>query len=185
MPRLCWAVSFISISHYLMVEHTGIWQTTISTGIGVLVIAADEQELKHIFLPGLKEDEKYLFREDKNHKHPIIAETVKQLGEYSEQKRKYFDLPISLQSTCFNQRVWQLISAIPYGRTANYSSLAEIIGDRNKARAVGGAAHRNPLPIIIPCHRVIGKNGRLTGYAGGLKIKKFLLQLEGYLPAPK
>jgi O-6-methylguanine DNA methyltransferase len=81
-------------------------------------------------------------------------------------------------------RVWEAIRSIPFGRTMSYSDIADRLGHRNKARAVGGAANANPLPLIIPCHRVIGANGNLTGFAGGLAMKKKLLRLEGIDPGP-
>ncbi len=162
--------------------HCTLYKTSISTDAGILVIVADNRGLNRIFLPPHQQGEKDLLREDKNHKHPVIADTIKQLGEYFRKKREHFNLPISPVGTNFQHAVWQLISTIPYGKTASYGSLAEIIGDRNKARAVGGAAHHNPLPIIIPCHRLIGINGQLTGFAGGLEMKKLLLKLEGHLP---
>ncbi len=161
-------------------------KSTIETEIGTIVIVADNCRLNRLFFPPRQEDKKEIFTGNNNQKqkreHPVITETGKQLKEYFQKKRRYFDMPISLHGTHFQHTVWLLLSAIPHGKTASYGSLAEIIGDRNKARAVGGAAHLNPLPIIIPCHRLIGSNGRLTGFAGGLAMKKLLLQLEGYLP---
>ena len=101
-----------------------------------------------------------------------------QLEEYFGGKRKVFDLPFKMNGTAFQMKVWQELLKIPYGDTVSYSEIAERIGCPEGARAVGGAVHNNPLWIIVPCHRVVGKNGKLTGYAGGTEMKKTLLELE-------
>ena len=101
-----------------------------------------------------------------------------QLEEYFSGKRKVFDLPFKMNGTAFQMKVWQELLKIPYGDTVSYSEIAERIGCSEGARAVGGAVHNNPLWIIVPCHRVVGKNGKLTGYAGGTEMKKTLLELE-------
>ena len=101
-----------------------------------------------------------------------------QLEEYFSGKRKVFDLPFKMNGTAFQMKVWQELLKIPYGDIVSYSEIAERIGCPEGARAVGGAVHNNPLWIIVPCHRVVGKNGKLTGYAGGTEMKKTLLELE-------
>ena len=101
-----------------------------------------------------------------------------QLDEYFERKRIHFDLPIALYGTAFQQSVWNLLGTIPYGETRSYGELADTLGNRLAIRAVGLANGRNPISIIIPCHRVVGSNGSLTGYAGGLERKRRLLELE-------
>ena len=101
-----------------------------------------------------------------------------QLEEYFSGKRKVFDLPFKMNGTAFQMKVWQELLKIPYGDIVSYSEIAERIGCPEGARAVGGAVHNNPLWIIVPCHRVVGKNGKLTGYAGGTEMKKNLLELE-------
>ena len=106
---------------------------------------------------------------------PIIKET---LEEYFIKKRKTFDLPLKLEGTDFQKQVWKALLTIPYGKTATYKDIAKIIGNEKASRAVGMANNKNKLPIILPCHRVIGANGDLTGYAGGLEIKQKLLNLE-------
>ena len=111
--------------------------------------------------------------------HPLLREAGQQLLAYLNRTRQDFDLPLSLQGTPFQRLVWQQLRTIPYGRTRTYGELAAAIGDRHKARAVGGAAHANPLAIIIPCHRLIGADGSLTGFGGGLAMKQTLLELEG------
>jgi methylated-DNA-[protein]-cysteine S-methyltransferase len=107
---------------------------------------------------------------------PVIAEATRQLDEYLAGERTSFDLPTVLRGDAFQRRVWSLLEEIPYGATTSYGELAERLGDT--AQAVGKAVGQNPLSIVIPCHRVVGKNGSLTGYAGGLKRKQFLLDLE-------
>lgn len=113
--------------------------------------------------------------------HPILVKTVSQLQEYFERKRNTFDIPLVLRGTDFQQKVWKQLQQIPYGQTITYGELAKRFGDAQKARAVAGANGLNPLPIIIPCHRVIGVDNKLTGYSGGIKRKEFLLKLEGAL----
>ena len=101
------------------------------------------------------------------------------MAEYFSKKRTSFDLPLDPEGTEFQKKTWEILSKIPYGQTISYSEQAKLIGDVKKTRAVGMANSKNPLAIAIPCHRVIGKNGTLTGYAGGINKKKFLLNLEG------
>ena len=109
---------------------------------------------------------------------PLLQETVRQLAEYFAGTRRTFDLPLSPQGTPFQLRTWQALREIPYGETRSYRQIAEAIGCPKGARAVGLANNRNPVSILTPCHRVIGSNGRLVGYAGGLKTKEWLLTLE-------
>lgn len=108
-----------------------------------------------------------------------FAKAIRQLEEYFAGKRKDFDLPLSPAGTAFQQSVWKALMTIPFGKTASYSDIAQGISNPNAVRAVGLANGRNPIPIVIPCHRVIGKDGSLTGYGGGLPIKEKLLALEG------
>ena len=103
---------------------------------------------------------------------------AEQLKEYFAGVRKTFDLPIKLCGTPFQMRVWQQLQKIPYGQTRTYKQIAEAVGSPKACRAVGMANHNNPIAIIVPCHRVIGSNGLLTGYAGGLDFKQYLLNLE-------
>lgn len=109
---------------------------------------------------------------------PLIKKTIKELEEYFEGKRKFFDIPISIKGTEFQEKVWEALLRIPYGETKSYEDIAKMIGCPKGARAVGMANHNNKIIIIIPCHRVIGKNGKLVGYAGGLPVKEKLLQIE-------
>lgn len=119
-------------------------------------------------------------------RHPLLAEAGRQLRAYLDGTLHDFDLPLSLHGTVFQRQVWELLRAIPYGETMTYGELAAQIGSRHKARAVGGAAHANPVAIVIPCHRLIGANGNLTGFGGGLPMKQSLLDLEQRArPQPK
>lgn len=108
----------------------------------------------------------------------ILKEAKAQLDEYFAGKRKSFDLPLAPDGTAFQHRVWKALQEIPYGETRSYGEIARAIGSDKAARAVGMANNRNPIPIIIPCHRVVGANGKLVGYGGGLEIKAQLLHLE-------
>jgi len=110
-----------------------------------------------------------------------FGEAIRQLGEYFSGKLSRFDLVLAPQGTPFQQSVWRALQTIPYGETLSYLELSRRIGRPNSARAVGAANGRNPIPIIIPCHRVIGANGSLTGFGGGLDLKRRLLVLEGAL----
>jgi methylated-DNA-[protein]-cysteine S-methyltransferase len=108
----------------------------------------------------------------------VIARSVDQLQEYFAGRRQVFELPLAPLGTPFQLKVWQLLAEIPYGQTRSYGELAKALGDANKSRAVGMANGRNPIPIILPCHRVIGSSGALVGFGGGLAIKRALLLLE-------
>jgi methylated-DNA-[protein]-cysteine S-methyltransferase len=145
--------------------------------IGPLRLVADEIGLRHVVFPN---GGRYAVN--------IAADWIRDaapLREVSAQLQAYFagelidfDLPLAPQGTAFQQQVWQALREIPYGATTNYGEIARRLGDKNLMRAVGMANGRNPLPIIIPCHRVIGANGSLVGFGGGLPTKRFLLDLE-------
>lgn len=123
----------------------------------------------------LKFTEKYC----KTAKETDLAENIKsQLHEYFSGKRKIFDIKINPKGTEFQKKVWSELLKIPYGETRSYSQIAESIGNKNAQRAVGQACNKNPLMIIIPCHRVVSKNGKMTGYACGIDIKEKLLNAE-------
>lgn len=109
----------------------------------------------------------------------VLEECRRQLGEYFSGTRRTFDVPLVLEGTAFQKKVWQALCKIPYGTVWSYGDLAREIGNPKAVRAVGGANHKNPVSIIVPCHRVIGADGSLTGYGGGLDKKEFLLRLEG------
>jgi methylated-DNA-[protein]-cysteine S-methyltransferase len=110
--------------------------------------------------------------------HPILRETARQLDAYFARDLREFDLPLILKGTPFQVRAWQALRQIPYGITRSYAEQARAIGSPDAVRAVGAANGRNPIPIVVPCHRVIGSNGKLTGFGGGLPLKQWLLDLE-------
>ena len=109
---------------------------------------------------------------------PLLKKCVQQLDEYFAGKRRSFDLPLKLSGSAFQQKVWRALQKIPHGQTCSYADLAKKIGSPKACRAVGGANHKNKIAIVIPCHRVIGADGSLTGYAGGLEKKRWLLEHE-------
>ncbi|WP_160692196.1 methylated-DNA--[protein]-cysteine S-methyltransferase [Clostridium sp. C2-6-12] len=108
----------------------------------------------------------------------LLKEAIKQLNEYFEGKRSGFDLPLAPEGTEFQKKVWNALREIPFGETKSYGEIAKIIGNEKASRAVGMANNKNPIMIVIPCHRVIGANGKLVGYAAGLEVKESLLNLE-------
>ena len=112
------------------------------------------------------------------HSKTAVNDCARQLDEYFEGKRQSFSLDLAPQGTPFQRRVWDALLKIPYGETRSYRDIATAVGNAKAVRAVGGANGKNPIAIVIPCHRVIGANGQLTGYAGGLHYKKALLELE-------
>lgn len=111
--------------------------------------------------------------------HPVLLETARQLNEYFAGQRRQFDLPLDFEGTAFQQKVWQALLSIPFGETRSYKQIAEQIGHAKAMRAVGAANGKNPISIIAPCHRVVGANGKLVGFAGGLENKSILLEIEG------
>lgn len=114
----------------------------------------------------------------------LTNRAANQIQEYFAGKRTAFDLPLAPRGTAFQQRVWEALRAIPYGETRSFSQIAEAIGSPGAQRAVGKANNKNPIPIVIPCHRVVGANGKSGGCGGGLKVKEFLLSLERGRQAP-
>lgn len=112
---------------------------------------------------------------------PLLLEAARQLSQYFAKTRKHFSIPLNPKGTAFQRKVWGALLEIPWGETRTYGEIATQIGSPKACRAVGMANHCNPLPIVIPCHRVIGANGKLVGYGGGLDIKEALLRLENIL----
>jgi O-6-methylguanine DNA methyltransferase len=108
----------------------------------------------------------------------------RQLTEYLEGRRRVFEMDLDLRGTEFQREVWRAVAAVPYGQTASYGEIAHVIGRPRASRAVGAANGANPVPIVIPCHRILGADGSLTGYGGGLPTKRRLLALEGLMPSP-
>lgn len=143
-----------------------------TTPIKTITLTADEEGLVHISLSA--ED----IAGNQSDISAVLRETVRQLDEYFAGKRTVFNLPLKPCGTDFQKRVWSALRDIPYGATSTYGEIAAAAGNPKASRAVGSANNRNPLPIIVPCHRVIGAKGSLTGYAGDLEMKQFLLDLE-------
>jgi len=156
-----------------------IWYAELKSPLGVLVLESDGENLTRIRLP----NEEYENDPDvqRVRKPVLFKEAAAQLGAYFRGERAGFDLPLAPGGTLFQQQVWAHLKKIPHGETISYAELAERVGRKGSYRAVGAANGRNPVPIVIPCHRVIGSNGKLTGYAGGIEAKKKLLELEGAL----
>lgn len=140
--------------------------------VGELLIVCTETAL--LSLGARKEQES---AEDKEN-NPVIQQTIKELEEYFAGNRKVFTVPLDLRGTEFQKKVWEALREIPYGETRSYKEIAEKIGNPKASRAVGMANHRNPIGIVVPCHRVVGANGKLIGYAGGIPMKQALLELE-------
>ena len=109
---------------------------------------------------------------------PVLEQTASQLDEFLRGERREFSVPLKASGTAFQRSVWTALCRIPYGTTATYADIAKAVGNEKACRAVGNANNRNPLPILVPCHRVIGSNGKTVGYAGGIAIKEYLLELE-------
>jgi methylated-DNA-[protein]-cysteine S-methyltransferase len=141
--------------------------------IGPLGIAEDDGAITHVYFGRETKLSGYETAET-----PLIQKAAAQLREYFGGERKEFALPLAPSGTTFQRTVWKALQTIAAGETRSYQDIAMLIGQPQAARAVGMANHHNPIAIIIPCHRVIGKNGGLTGYAGGLNIKRYLLDLE-------
>lgn len=155
--------------------------TTIDSPVGPLLLAADDDGLR---LVEFQQSRHRIKRTDDwaEGGHAVFDATRAQLDEYFRGERKHFDLPLAPRGTQFQREVWFALATIPYGETVSYAQLAGRVGRPAAMRAVGAANGRNPLPIVLPCHRVIGADGSLTGFGGGLPTKQFLLELEGALP---
>lgn len=147
--------------------------------LGWLYIICDKTKLKAIEFEHSWKEHKKTYQNPLIEKHTAVSQKViRQLEQYFNHKRSTFDIPLAPEGTEFQKKAWKILQSIPYGKTISYQEQAIKAGKKAAVRAIGAANGRNPIPIIIPCHRVIGKNGALTGYAGGLSIKKKLLSLE-------
>ena len=155
--------------------------TRYESPLGTMLLAASDRGLCGVWFEGQRHGpDATTWREDPG--HPVLVETVAQLRAYFAGERTSFDLPLDLQGgTPFQQSVWSALLAIPRGGTTSYAALARQVGKPQAARAIGAAVGRNPVSIVVPCHRVLGTGGALTGYAGGLERKTALLKLEGAL----
>ena len=145
----------------------------VSTEMGQFGLVASETELTHLFFDG--ETPRFDTTEQAT---PLLRQAAAELQQYLSGKRQQFTVPIDPAGSEFFRRAWQALIAIPYGETRSYQQIAAVVGNAKACRAVGLANNRNPLPIFIPCHRVIGANQKLTGYRGGLPLKQTLLELE-------
>lgn len=143
------------------------------TKIGKILIVEEENKISQINI--LKEKE---YIDGKRKETDLIKDAFRQLKEYLEGTRKIFDLPLQIQGTPFQIKVWEALRTIPYGETRSYEEISKQIGKEKAARAVGNANHNNKILIVIPCHRVIGKNKKLVGFGAGLDVKEKLLEIE-------
>lgn len=159
----------------------------IASPIGELVLAASAAGLRAVYFPTSRHgppptsDPDALEDTARGPARDMLERAHRQLAEYFASTRTMFDLPLDAVGSAFQRRVWEALRAIPYGTTLSYSQLARRLGDPRATRAVGAANARNPIPIIVPCHRVVGAHGDLTGFGGGLDRKRWLLEHEGAL----
>ena len=150
----------------------------ISSPVGKLKLVANDKALVAILWEEEKIGRVRLTQMELSNKHPVLIDTETQLKEYFNGKRKTFDLRLDPIGTEFQNKVWRALREIPFGETCSYGELAKKLGSPKASRAVGAANGKNPISIVVPCHRVIGQNGKLTGFAGGLDKKEILLKLE-------
>ena len=149
------------------------YHSKIETPVGKIVLCQDGSSITRLILPG--DDSSFRGKEELT---PLLDKAVSQLQEFFRGERKEFDLSLKPKGTDFMQQVWAQLLLISYGKTSTFGTAASVLGRPGASRAVGMANHRNPLPILIPCHRVIGSRGSLIGYRGGLQMIEYLLQLE-------
>jgi methylated-DNA-[protein]-cysteine S-methyltransferase len=159
--------------------HASIVQARYESPLGTMILAATDRGLAGAWFEGqrhMPDHSGWPLRPG----HPVLRQAMRQFDDYFAGRRAAFDLPLDLQGgTQFQQSVWQALLAIPGGKTTSYGALSRRIGRPAAVRAVGAAVGRNPLSIVVPCHRVLGSDGSLTGYAGGLERKSALLSMEG------
>lgn len=148
------------------------YQAYYESEVGLLEIKANQEGITSVIFVDERQEE---------NKNEMIEQCINELDEYFKGKRKEFTVPLSAEGTSFQKNVWDALYTIPYGVSALYLDIAEKVGNTKAVRAIGGANSRNPISIIVPCHRVIGKSGKLVGYAGGLWRKEWLLKHEGIL----
>jgi len=153
--------------------------TFMQSPVGTLTLVARGECLAAVLWEQERENRVRLGALHRNDEHPTLQATARQLGEYFAGGRQRFELPLDFVGTDFQRQVWAALLTIPFGETRSYSDIARQIGNPGAVRAVGAANGRNPISIIAPCHRVIGASGSLTGFAGGLQAKQYLLALEG------
>lgn len=164
-----------------------VYFTRMPSPLGDILVASSEVGVCRITIPNEREEDFFAWiGQVFGHEQAVVSDehnrpVVEQLQEYLDGRRREFELPLDLRGTSFQRRVWGELLRIPYGGLCSYQDVAAAIGSPRACRAVGGAVGKNPLPIIVPCHRVIGKDGSLTGFGSGLDTKRFLLRLEGSL----
>lgn len=157
-----------------------LYKKKMSTPLGPLTLVASDRGIQAVIFENDHELPSGLsmVKESKTH-HPLLLQCEKELDEYFKRKRSRFSVPLEPTGTEFQKKVWSVLKKIPYGKTVSYSEQAEDMGSKKSVRAVAAANGRNPIAIIIPCHRVIASTGHLHGYAGGLDLKRSLLEIEG------
>ncbi|WP_447761636.1 methylated-DNA--[protein]-cysteine S-methyltransferase [Sphingopyxis panaciterrae] len=151
---------------------------TIWSPVGELTLVADAKGLAAILWENDRPGRVRVGALVEDDAHPVLVETERQLGEYFAGTRQAFDVPLSFSGSDFQKSVWSALLTIPFGETRSYGEIAQQVGKPSASRAVGAANGRNPISIIAPCHRVVGSTGKLTGFAGGLEAKAYLLELE-------
>lgn len=148
------------------------YQAYYKSELGWIEVKGDESGISSIL---------FVEQKQKDVSHPIVEQCIVELDEYFHKKRTEFTVPLQANGTPFQKQVWNALCSVPYGKSASYLDIAEKIGNPKAVRAIGGANSRNPISIIVPCHRIIGKSGKLVGYEGGLWRKEWLLKHEGFL----
>lgn len=162
------------------VPATPLVRTTMASPVGQLTLVASDAGLVAVLWENDRPGRVSLGPLSDIDAHPVLIEASSQLRAYFEGQRQAFDVPLDFRGTDFQKSVWQVLCTIPFGETRSYGAIARTLGRPGASRAVGAANGRNPISIIAPCHRVIGAAGSLTGFAGGLKTKAWLLELEGH-----
>ena len=158
---------------------TGAARATVRSPIGLLTLASDGEVLTELrFGPDSAAETAVETTETKPIPCPVLAWCMRELAAYFTGELRAFTVPFRAAGTPFREKVWSALCGIPYGETRSYRDIAAAVGNVKAVRAVGGANHHNPIAIIVPCHRVVGTDGSLTGFGGGLETKKFLLELE-------
>lgn len=176
------------VANRLLLLHRGVTDThhmTVESPVGNLVLVADDSALRAVLWSDTETEwHRGGLRRAVSHvddTHPVLGATARYLADWFDGGRPQCELPLAVDGTAFQRTVWNALATIPYGTTVTYSDIAHTIGRPTAVRAVAAAIGRNPLSIVVPCHRVIGANGSLTGFAGGLDAKRTLLTIEGSL----
>ena len=151
-----------------------LYQTQLESPIGPLTLIASDFGLRRVAFSSQESTTL-----EAGEIHPELTRAAEQLREYFDGQRQVFDLPLDLVGTDFQREAWRALAAVPYGETRSYGEQAQAIGRPGAYRAVGSANAKNPIPVVLPCHRIVGTNGSLTGFAGGLDLKRWLLAHEG------